>query len=152
MASRSRAGRECTAPQQKQTERDELPVEATKLAVVEVRDVMDPAKLTGAVILSVNPEGGLGHRWKTPTNVQSGSRSSTLSSGSFLQGATTSWPKADSSFPWSRQAVVIQGRTTSTKGVRLRTDGTECPHQAAWGHSAQELSDDPFPFPCLSLL
>lgn len=127
-------------------------MEAAKLAVVEVRDVMDSAKLTGAVILSVNHEGRLGHGRKTSPNVQPGSRSSTLSSGSFLQGAASPWSKADSSFPWSRQAVLVQGRTTSPKGVRPRTDGTEYPHRAAWGHSAQEPSDDPFPFPCLSLL
>lgn len=127
-------------------------MEAAKLAVVEVRDVMDSAKLTGAVILSVNPEGGLEHGRKTSANIQPGSRNSTLSSSSILQGAASPWPKDDSSFPWSRQAVLIQGQTPSTKGVRPRTDRTEYPHRAAWGHSAQEPSDDPFPFPCLSLL
>lgn len=127
-------------------------MEAAKLAVVEIRDVMDSAKLTGAVILSVNHKRWLRHGWKTSANIQPGSRSSTLSSGSFLQGAASPCPKADSSFPWSRQAILVQGQTTSTKGVRPRTDGTEYPHRAAWGHSAQEPSDDPFPFPCLSLL
>lgn len=46
------SGRECTVPQQRQTEAEKQPLEAAKLDSVEVRDVMGFAKLMAAGVFT----------------------------------------------------------------------------------------------------
>lgn len=152
MASRSQQGENALYLSKLQTEAEKRPIEMqpnAKLDSVEVSDGTGFAQLMTAGILPLNSEEG----WCTgreclwiPNQALRAQLFPQVPFSKCRHPVAQIWL---STFPWPRLTVLIQRKTTYTKRVRPGTDGTECLHRAAWGYSARELADGPFPFSSL---